>query len=143
MKSLLTRAGSLRFRLLAGSLVWILAALTLSGFLLADLFREHVSTRLQAELRVQLDQLTANVEVGVDGQPRLLSELSDPRLRKPYSGLYWQVDREGTRGAQGVGVLRSRSLWDTVLAVPADHLDDGQVHVHHIGGPDDATLIMM
>jgi signal transduction histidine kinase len=143
MKSLLTRAGSLRFRLLAGSLVWILAALTLSGFLLADLFREHVSTRLQAELRVQLDQLTANVEVGVDGQPRLLSELSDPRLRKPYSGLYWQVDREGTRGAQGVGVLRSRSLWDTVLAVPADHLDDGQVHVHHIGGPDEATLIMM
>jgi len=66
--------------------------------------------------------------------------LSDPRLQKPYSGLYWQVDGEG---AHGLGLLRSRSLWDTVLTVPADRLDDGQVHIHRIGGPDGATLVMM
>lgn len=140
MKSALSRVGSLRFRLLAGSLVWILAALTLSGFFLADLFREHVAARLHAELRVQLDQLTANVEFGDELSPRLLSVLSDPRLQKPYSGLYWQVDGEG---AHGIGLLRSRSLWDTVLTVPADRLDDGQVHIHRIGGPDGATLVMM
>ncbi|AWI81743.1 MAG: ATP-binding protein [Betaproteobacteria bacterium HGW-Betaproteobacteria-13] len=140
MRSVLSRVGSLRFRLLAGSLVWILAALTLSGFFLADLFREHVAARVHAELRVQLDQLTANVEVGDELRPKLLSALSDPRLQKPYSGLYWQVDGEG---ANGVGLLRSRSLWDTVLTVPADHLDDGQLHRHLIGGPGGAMLVMM
>ena len=140
MKSALARVGSLRFRLLAGSLVWILAALSLSGFFLADLFREHVAVRLHAELQVQLDQLTANVEFGDDLRPSLLSVLSDPRLQKPYSGLYWQVDGEG---AHDIGLLRSRSLWDTVLTVPADRLDDGQVHIHRIGGPDGATLVMM
>ena len=91
-------------------------------------------------MRLQLDQLSANVEFGDELSPRLLSVLSDPRLQKPYSGLYWQVDGEGVHG---IGLLRSRSLWDTVLTVPADHLDDGQVHIHRIGGPDGATLVMM
>lgn len=136
----LLAAGSLRFRLLAGSLLWIFATLTVSGVFLADLFREHVSARLEAELRMHLDQLAASVDVGEAHHARLLSELSDPRLRKPYSGLYWQVDGPG---AQGVGLLRSRSLWDTALAVPPDQPDDGQVHVHHIDGPDGAVLVMM
>lgn len=136
----LLTAGSLRFRLLAGSLLWILVTLTVSGVFLADLFRQHVSSRLEAELRMHLDQLAGSVEVGEAHKPQLLSELSDPRLRKPYSGLYWQVNGSG---AQGVGLLRSRSLWDMVLTVPPDQPDDGQVHVHRIEGPDGAALVMM
>lgn len=130
--------GSLRLRLLLGSLVWIFATLTLSGFFLADLFRQHVTTRFEAELQMHLDQLTAHVETGADRRPQLVSELSDPRLRKPYSGLYWQVDAPGP---DGVGSLRSRSLWDQVLRVPADAPDDGQIHLHRVAGPDGATLI--
>ncbi|WP_040394552.1 sensor histidine kinase [Aromatoleum toluclasticum] len=139
--SRMSAQGSLRARLLAGSLVWILAALTATGFVLADLFREHVTERFEAELRIHLDQLTANVEFGADAIPRLRAELSDPRLRKPLSGLYWQVDREGGDAVRGV--LRSRSLWDTTLDVPSDGPGDGEVHVHAVSGPDGERLVMM
>jgi signal transduction histidine kinase len=137
-KSLLARS-SLRLRLLAGSLIWILAALTLTGFLLADLFSAHVAARFEAELQTHLDQLTANLEVAPDGAPRLRGELSDPRLSRPYSGLYWQV---GDLGGEEVARLRSRSLWDAVLVVPADALADGETHVHRVDGPDASRLVM-
>lgn len=132
--------GSLRVRLLAGSLVWILGTLTLTGFVLADLFRRHAAERFEAELRIHLDQLTANLDFAIDGTPRLRAELSDPRLQKPYSGLYWQIDR--ANGGQPA-VLRSRSLWDTTLRVPADSPADGELHVHRIAGPDRAQVVMM
>lgn len=133
--------GSLRARLLAGSVVWILGALTITGCVLGDLFRRHVEDRFQAELRIHLDQLTASIELAPEAGPRLRTELSDPRLRKPLSGFYWQVDREGAETARGV--LRSRSLWDATLAVPSDGPRDGEVHVHRIEGPDRERLVMM
>lgn len=132
---------SLRARLLVGSLVWILGALTLTGWVLADLFRQHVAARFEAELRVHLDQLTANIETGGGDMPRLRSELSDPRLRRPYSGLYWQADQAGPQAL--VAVLRSRSLWDATLRVPDDSPKDGELHVHRIAGPNAETLVMM
>ncbi|NMG28484.1 ATP-binding protein [Aromatoleum evansii] len=133
--------GSLRARLLAGSVVWILGALTITGCVLGDLFRRHVEDRFQAELRIHLDQLTASIELAPEADLRLRTDLSDPRLRKPLSGFYWQVDREGTETARGV--LRSRSLWDATLAVPPDGPRDGEVHVHRIEGPDRERLVMM
>jgi signal transduction histidine kinase len=132
---------SLRVRLLVGSLVWILGALSLTGYVLADLFRQHAAARFEAELRIHLDQLTANIETAADGAPRLNAELSDPRLRRPYSGLYWQVDQAGP--AAQVAILRSRSLWDKTLRVPADSLADGELHVHRIDGPDREALMMV
>lgn len=131
--------GSLRARLLAVSVVWIVAALGVTGFVLADLFREHVRERFEAELRIHLDQLTAALEIAPGGAVGLRSELSDPRLRKPYSGLYWQVDAmDGAPAA-----VRSRSLWDAVLRVPGDTPLDGALHVHHIVGPEGEPLVMM
>ncbi|TVT49617.1 MAG: sensor histidine kinase [Denitromonas halophila] len=131
---------SLRLRLLAGSLVWIVAAVAITGFLLADLFGQHVRERVDAELNGHLDQLTAVLDVAPDGSATLRLPLSDPRLSRPYAGLYWQVDG-GPTGA--IGLLRSRSLWDTALAVPPDALADGEVHVHQVDGPDASQLRMM
>ena len=131
---------SLRLRLLAGSLVWIVAAVAITGFLLADLFGQHVRERIDAELHGHLDQLTAVLEVAADGSATLRLPLSDPRLSRPYAGLYWQVDG-GPAGT--TALLRSRSLWDTALAVPADALADGEVHVHDVAGPDASRLRMM
>lgn len=133
--------GSLRLRLLAGSLIWIIVALTVTGFVLADLFRQHVTARFEAELHGHLDQLIAVFEPG-DGSVAvsLRAPLSDPRLREPFSGLYWQID--GVGDAQEVALLRSRSLWDATLAVPADAPRDGEVHVHHVTGPQGAQLLM-
>jgi signal transduction histidine kinase len=65
--------------------------------------------------------------------------LSDPRWQRPYSGLYWQLD-DVTPTAVRAGVLRSRSLWDTQLALPADVLRDGEIHAHELPGPGDSRL---
>ena len=66
---------------------------------------------------------------------------SDPRLNKPLSGLYWQIDRIAAAGEHPVkAVLRSRSLWDETLAVPADAPADGEIHQHRIEGPQGVAL---
>jgi signal transduction histidine kinase len=128
---------SLRFRLLAGACVWITFALAAAGVILADLFKEHVQRRLEAELATHLDQLTATLETAPDGQPRLAQELSDPRFRRPLSGLYWQV--EAPNGAQ----LRSRSLWDQALTLPPDAIADGATHRHDLQGPAEPRLVVV
>ena len=73
--------------------MWVACALLAANVILADLFREHVQHRVEAELETHLDQLTAMLGTAApDGQLRLVGELSDPRFRRPLSGLYWQVD---------------------------------------------------
>ena len=141
---------SLRVRLLVGTLLGVSAALLVAGLVLSNLFREQVARQFQAGLRVHLDQLTASVEPGAEGQPVLSAELADARWHKPYSGLYWQVDGLNTLdGPDGQvrkvvpALLRSRSLWDATLSVPDDVLADGEVHVHDTLGPDGARLRVM
>ncbi|HJV75679.1 MAG TPA: sensor histidine kinase [Noviherbaspirillum sp.] len=132
---------SLRLRLLAGTLVWIITSIVVAGWGLSGLFRQHVTQQFEAELKIHLDQLTANLALDETGRPSVTMPLSDPRLSRPFSGLYWQIDRIASKGtAAETGVLRSRSLWDSVLAVPGDTLADGAVHKHRIAGPEGATL---
>lgn len=121
--------GSLRFRLLAGAAVWIALALALAGLVLSGLFRDHVARRFEAELTNHLDQLAALTELGADGAPVLRQPLSDPRFRRPLSGLYWQV------GPGDTPLLRSRSLWDEALPLPSDEVADGDIHRHSVVGP--------
>jgi signal transduction histidine kinase len=136
--------GSLRVRLLAGTLVWIVASILIAGWGLSGLFRQHVALQFHAELKTHLDQLAANLVLYDKGQPALSTPLSDPRLSKPYSGLYWQIDRHAGPGQTAAsGVLRSRSLWDGVLAVPVDTPANGEIHQHRIVGPDGAALGMI
>lgn len=129
---------SLRLRLLAGTLVWIIASLVVAGWGLQSLFRDHVALQFRAELRTYLDQLTAALALDASGRPSLSVPLTDPRLRKPYSGLYWQIEGVG-RGAPA-GLLRSRSLWDSTIAVPPDTPADGEDHWHRVAGPEGAAL---
>lgn len=128
--------GSLRFRLLATTLLWIFASIAFAGWGLGRLFHEHVSAQFRAELTRHLDQLTAHLVLDAQGRPSLSLPLSDPRFNLPFGGMYWQVDHVG--GADGV--LRSRSLWDQVLTVPTDTPSDGQIHRHRIAGPQETTL---
>ena len=128
---------SLRLRLLAGAVIWILLALAAAGTLLAALFRAHVERRLEAELTIQLDQIAAALERPGTGQLILTHQPTDPRFRKPYSGFYWQVD-----GPDGP-LFRSRSLWDVALRLPLDTPADGRVHRHRIAGPDGRRLIAL
>jgi len=133
---------SLRFRLLAATLLAMAAALVLAGFVLSGLFRDHVMRQFGRALTAQLDQVTAHLEFDAAGQPQLDGTLlTDPRWSRPYSGLYWQIDRMG--GVPRVGILRSRSLWDAALKPPEEALADGEVHAHEVSGPQNVTLMLV
>ena len=108
--------GSLRLRLLAGTLAWVLISIAVAGWGLRALFLQHITQQLQAQLVLQLDQLSAALEWGADGRPAVAALVADARLQQPLSGLYWQIDRLGD--APQAAVARSRSLWDQVLALP-------------------------
>lgn len=135
--------GSLRLRLLLGTLVWIAATILFTGWALGGLFRQHVAMQFQAELNTHLDQLAVHLVVDRTGQPSLSSAQSDPRFSKPYSGLYWQIDRVAGPQPAVLGLLRSRSLWDDVLKAPSDTPADGEIHQHRVPGTGDATLGMV
>ncbi len=138
------RPGSLRFRLLAATVVALGVALLLAGLLLAGLFRDHVMRQFEATLTEQLDQLTARLEVDASGQPQIDTQrLSDPRWQRPYSGLYWQLDQLSPDRQTRRAVLRSRSLWDDSLTLQADALADGQRHVHVGQGPQRRPLLLV
>lgn len=131
---------SLRFRLLAVTLLGLSLAMVLAGVVLNGLFHDHVMRQFEKGLTQQLDQLTARVAFDAQGRPALDAQtLSDPRWQRPYSGLYWQLDDVST-AAVVLGVLRSRSLWDTQLALSADVLRDGEVHAHEWPGPGGTRL---
>lgn len=139
-----TLSRSLRMRLLVGTLIWIVATIVIAGWGLGDLFRQHVAEQFRAGLTIHLNQLTANLTITPDGAPSLPIPLSDPRLSRPYSGLYWQVDLlDGALNTKSRGILRSRSLWDSVLEVPADALAADELHQHLVSGPGGETLGML
>ena len=135
---------SLRQRLLLGTLLWILLSIGIAGWGLHTLFRDHVSRQFHAELRMHLNQLAAHLNFDAAGQPVITAALSDPRLTRPYAGLYWQVDRmPDTTTPAASGILRSRSLWDFVLKVPEDRPAQGEIHEHRLAGPDGQMLGMI
>jgi signal transduction histidine kinase len=127
---------SLRMRLLAGTLIWIVISILVAGWGLGQLFHQHVEAQFDAELKNHLDQLTAQLILDEQNQAQVRLLPSDPRLNKPLSGLYWQIDRIAAAGEYPVkAALRSRSLWDETLVVPADAPADGEIHQHRIEGP--------
>lgn len=136
--------GSLRVRLLLGTLVALALALALAGVVLGGLFRDHVMRQFETTLTQQLDQLTARLAFDASSQPQIDPQaLSDPRWQRPFSGLYWQLDRVSTDGQSRRGVLRSRSLWDGNLTLDADAMADGGIHVHEGLGPQGTPVLML
>ncbi len=128
--------GSLRLRLIVGGIVAILVALTVAGAGLTLLFERHVTRTIGDDLDVYLKQLVAGIDVDAQGQLVVSKPPADPRFTEPLSGLYWQVS--DSRGQ----LLRSRSLWDAALKLPADEPTPGEVHHHIIPGPAKARLLV-
>ncbi|PKP71566.1 MAG: sensor histidine kinase [Alphaproteobacteria bacterium HGW-Alphaproteobacteria-4] len=126
---------SLRLRLLLAGAAAILVSLAVAALALSELFAAHVERRAVAELSVQLDQLLAGIERSPDGALGVAAAPADPRFARPLGGLYWQIEAEGA-------VLRSRSLWDYTLTLPADALADGTAHAHHLAGAGGEPLLV-
>lgn len=130
--------GSLRLRLLLAGAVSISIALGIAGFGLTELFRRHVERRVDSELNVYLNQLVSGIARTPAGALAVAHRPPDPRFEVPLSGLYWQID-----ATPGGKVLRSRSLWDNVLDLPAETSIDDEVHRREIVGPHRAKLYLL
>ena len=101
---------SLRIRLLAGTLFWVVGTILVAGWGLGNLFRQHVEAQFHAELRTHLDHLTAQITLDDQGRAQLALPLSDPRFGRPYSGYYWQVDTAGSGATAAKALLFAQTL---------------------------------
>ena len=120
---------SFRLRLLLGSVIWISVGVAVSGFVLSEMFREHVTAQFDAELKGHADELAALVQISRNGSPYLQRRLSDPRFQPSGSGYYWQIERE--RG----GLARSSSLADASLPISGPKPSRDELRQSFIEGP--------
>ncbi len=123
------RSRSLRTRLLitAGAVISLAIVIAASG--LSLLFERHVKNWIDGELDAHLTQLIAGMDLSDSGQLVVITKPGDPRFDKPLSGLYWQVVLNDAPEP-----IRSRSLWDFVIALPVDAGIDEHSHHHHVAG---------
>lgn len=128
------KTNSIAFRLAIGAVIWIGAALAISGFVLAALFGDHVERGFDQRITVLLDSLIAVAEVGEDGALALSRAPGEARFDQPYSGWYWQI------AAPRDQVHRSRSLWDRALGLSPGPIHAGQLRIYRAHGPQEQTL---
>lgn len=129
---------SLRRRFLITAAAVVSMTLLIAATGLSLLFERHVKNWIDGELDAHLTQLISGMDVGADGQLSVVTQPGDPRFDKPLSGLYWQVVVEGTAAP-----VRSRSLWDYVIATPPDAGIDEHSHHHYVAGPGSQRLYLI
>lgn len=105
------RAASLVVRLTLAATVWLLLLLAAGGVVLALAFRGAVEEEFGYRLDAILKTIIASIEVTPGDNLAITRPLGDPRFERIYSGWYWQVTESDSRQ------LRSRSLWDSSIAV--------------------------
>jgi signal transduction histidine kinase len=132
----MTRSLRARFALVA--LVTALAAAGAVGLAVQGLFERHVEREMLAELDADLRFLGRNVVVQDGAATIRVQPLPDPRFQEPLSGLYWQVQSDGT-GA----LLRSPSLGGWEFPLQADALRPGERHRHIVQGPEGTKLVVL
>jgi signal transduction histidine kinase len=119
MKASLFR--SLRARLIIGAAIWIAIGVYAAGIFIAELFREFATSLVESELRTDMEELTALIDVDAAGFPHLARPLSDPRFGQDGSGFSWQVSRAGK------SLIKSLSASTTELPVANDVLRTNEV----------------
>lgn len=127
---------SIRLRLLVGAVVGIVVALTLAGVVLVQSFDAHLRRHFIKDLEDHLVQLIGSIELDDNGKVVKRQDLSEPEFRRPFSGYYWQVTQAGD-------LVRSRSLWDSVLETPGAAPDPGVTRVGGTVGPDGKALVLV
>jgi len=123
---------SLSARLVAGMAACLIVGLALGGVGLSLAFRRSVEGAFSERLDVLVLAVIGSLDVPPDGPVRVPNPIDDARFERAYSGWYWQVNDASE-------VVRSRSLWDTVLALPAGlPPGDAVMHVDLLGPREEA-----
>ena len=129
---------SIRGRFLVLSALTVGLSLALTAVLLVSLFSNNIRKRIDFELTNQINTLAGALAFDNSGKLIRPSGSLDPRFDIPYGGLYWQiVDDVASQ------TMRSVSLFDTMLALPADTHTNGTIHHYMLAGPEGRTLIVL
>ena len=126
MKLRLRRPQDRRPPSLVGRLVWLaagwsLVVLAVTLTFLTLIFYASSLGRFDAGLKDMTDNLYAGTTVD-QGQP-MPPNFPDVRSSRVYSGRYWELAEVGGGKLHALAGARSRSLWDSELAGPADLAD--------------------
>lgn len=128
-------SGSLRWRLMLGAAITMLATLTLALFAMSLLFSRHIERRVAEDLEREALRLVAEISVDAAGKPQLAAPPADPRYDSPVGGRYWQLTTAG-------GTARSLSLWDEDLPSPSTPPTD-QWRVGEATGPFNQRVMVL
>ena len=109
------RPTSLVRRLVLLASVWGFAVLLSAGAGLTLVFHRAAERRLDFELNPVLDNLSTSTSPDENGA-LAAPPLTDPQSLRAYSGRYWTIAQSD--GQQLRWIVRSRSLWDSVLTTP-------------------------
>ena len=108
--------GSLTWRMIAISAVWIMVLLLGGGLTLDRTLTNLVEQNFDTQLNNNLTALIASAEIQEGNQVWLIRPMGDQRFLEPNSGLYYQISPAGeTVSLENETVLPSRSLWDQTL----------------------------
>ena len=102
---------SLALRLFLSASVWIIFTLFSGGLLLSNVFRESSQKAFEDKLNFLMETLIGASRVDSRSSITVVNELGDPRFYQPYSGWYWQINKDSKT------LVRSRSMWDQVFTL--------------------------
>ena len=100
---------------------WITVLLIGGGLALDRVLSDSLERNFDGQLEYVLNAMIASAAIGPDGEVRMERPLGDQRFFEPNSGLYWQIDGQGT------SPFPSRSLWDRTMKPRFDSGDGGVV----------------
>jgi signal transduction histidine kinase len=124
------RSPSLQRRLVLLAAVWSVVILAVSGLFQIALFRQSSIMRFDDDLREDAQSLFTYTTVDRQGQV-YAPPMTDPGAQAAYSGDYWQLAEPAAGRMRAL--VRSRSLWDSELALSPDDVARLEAHPGEAG----------
>jgi two-component system sensor histidine kinase PhoQ len=127
---------SLNSRITIGAGIVLAVFIAASAFTLERAFRDSARSARQERLLAQVYLLMAAAEVDTGGRLSMASELSEPRLNLPESGLYAQI-------VDGIGQVVWRSRSSLSVELPRiESLPAGRQRFDEVAGGDGDRLFL-
>jgi len=123
---------SLNARLGSGLVLALLAIFIIQWLLVSLVIREVTEDYIATRITRDIEFLLGGISFDAEGRPVLGSQPQGLYNSGPFSGQYFQISTGGT-------ILRSESVWDESLAMPAVAV--GEVAQGRLIGPLDQSLL--